>query len=830
MSPGVPCDCCESGAHAVAANPPGLPAIRYRAGEHGTFLQRMREAAARRGELRSLDVRAPGDWSAALLDAWATSLDVLTFYQERIANEGYLRTATEERSVLDLARTIGYEPRPGAAAATLVAFEMETTPGAPDRVTLEAGLKIQSTPGPGEKAQLFETVEEIEARPAWNAIPVRTSQAIVPSPDAETIYLAGLGVDVKAGDVLLIVGEPFEDSSSTAWNLHRVARVIPDQERAITKVELGASIVAGNSSVAPAAARVFALRVRAAPFGAAAPSYETILDSFKEAIANAGKAPAEILAFENKGASSGDKWPTFAVVAPGTTRSVDLNALYPSVGPGGWVVVAAGTAAVLSTAESVEEIARSDYGIAARVTRLALADGDLDPFDDLVRTTSVYAQSEELTIAATPVTDAVEGDTLTLAARVEGIEPGRTVVVTGTAPGDDSPLAEARAVKTVTPGASESVLVLTAALANTYDPATVRVRANVARATHGETKRELLGGGDASKTFQTFELRGSPLTYLASAESGGATSTLEVRVDDIAWEERPFLNEAGPDDRAYQVRIDAEGTVRIRFGDGEFGARLPTRRQNVAATYRTGLGTSGNLAAGSLDTPLTRPLGLKAATNPLPATGGADPEKRDETRRNAPLAVLALDRVVSLLDFEGYARAFTGITKAGAAWVWDGHAQTVVLTVSGTGGEPPAEVVRTNLASSIRDRSDLRLPFVVLGHEPRTFELRAAIVVEAGHRFEDVRARVEAALRSAYGFDARDPARPVTESGVVAVVQREPGVVGVRLERLAFTGQDAPPTGVLGASPARFDGGLRAAELLTIDPAATAIQVTEVTA
>ena len=48
--------------------------------------------------------------------ACACVADVLGFYQERIANEGYLRTATERRSVLELARTIGYELKPGVAA------------------------------------------------------------------------------------------------------------------------------------------------------------------------------------------------------------------------------------------------------------------------------------------------------------------------------------------------------------------------------------------------------------------------------------------------------------------------------------------------------------------------------------------------------------------------------------------------------------------------------------------------------------------------------------------------------------------------------------------
>ena len=48
--------------------------------------------------LRNLKTRDPNDFAIALLDAWATVADVLTFYHERIANEGYLRTATERRS------------------------------------------------------------------------------------------------------------------------------------------------------------------------------------------------------------------------------------------------------------------------------------------------------------------------------------------------------------------------------------------------------------------------------------------------------------------------------------------------------------------------------------------------------------------------------------------------------------------------------------------------------------------------------------------------------------------------------------------------------------
>ena len=92
------CGCCE-GVHpltpAGTENLPGLSALAYRVGTHARFKATMQAALARFGNLARLTTREDDDPSIALLDVWATVADVLTFYQERIANEGYLRTATE---------------------------------------------------------------------------------------------------------------------------------------------------------------------------------------------------------------------------------------------------------------------------------------------------------------------------------------------------------------------------------------------------------------------------------------------------------------------------------------------------------------------------------------------------------------------------------------------------------------------------------------------------------------------------------------------------------------------------------------------------------------
>src|SRR5262249_6336345 len=103
-------------------------------------------------------------------DGWATLADVLTFYQERIANELWLRTATERDSTLRLAQLIGYRLKPGVAAETPLSFLLDDTPGAPTEVALKIGTKVQSVPGADEKPQTFETSADIRAYAAWNAI------------------------------------------------------------------------------------------------------------------------------------------------------------------------------------------------------------------------------------------------------------------------------------------------------------------------------------------------------------------------------------------------------------------------------------------------------------------------------------------------------------------------------------------------------------------------------------------------------------------------------------------------------------------------------------
>ena len=109
--PGGDCGCCDGIAPVtplIPANRPGLAAIAYVPGRYADFLESELAAlsAHENPALSRLQSRETDDFSIALLDAWAVTLDVLSFYQERIANESYLPTATERRSLVEL----GYSP------------------------------------------------------------------------------------------------------------------------------------------------------------------------------------------------------------------------------------------------------------------------------------------------------------------------------------------------------------------------------------------------------------------------------------------------------------------------------------------------------------------------------------------------------------------------------------------------------------------------------------------------------------------------------------------------------------------------------------------------
>ncbi len=451
-------------------------------------------------------------------------------------------------------------------------------------------------------------------------------------------------------------------------------------------------------------------------------------------------------------------------------------------------------------------VARSDYGLTLKATKCVIdeankewrqntADGTIAP----LRTTLVQVPQKPLTLGERPITatigeEAEDTDPSFLAEKKEieldgiylGLRPGHLVIVEGER--DKLPGVIGREVRRIKlarhtlrelPGDRvHTRIVLDAPLQFTYVRETVIIHANVVPATHGESVREVLGSGDAAHPFQRFPLRRAPLTYLPAPTPSGVRSTLAVRANDLLWHEQVTLLDSGPAARDYSTATDDSGRTALMFGDGQTGGRLPTGRENVRAEYRVGLGKAGNVRGGAVTQLAHRPLGVKEVTNPLPATGGADPDTPEQIRANAPLGVMALDRLVSVDDYASFTRNYAGIDKAVARRVFVGTQPTVHVTYAGIDDIPlndTSELI-VNLHHALLDLGDPLVDVRLARRELLVLILSAGVGLEPDYEWKSVEPKVRAALYDGLGFARRHLAQPVYLSDVQRIIQRVPGV------------------------------------------------------
>src|SRR6478736_8267731 len=94
----------------------GRTVIDYMARDYGSFLQSMRALIPEKMP-QWTDYESEADFGNVLLQLFAHMGDILSYYQDRIANESFLSTARTRRSVIDHLRLIGYELATAVPAA-----------------------------------------------------------------------------------------------------------------------------------------------------------------------------------------------------------------------------------------------------------------------------------------------------------------------------------------------------------------------------------------------------------------------------------------------------------------------------------------------------------------------------------------------------------------------------------------------------------------------------------------------------------------------------------------------------------------------------------------
>lgn len=273
---------------------------------------------------------------------------------------------------------MGYELKPGVAASTYLCFATESASGAPASVRLDMGTRVQSIPAQDEKPQVFETVEELEARPAGTSASRFSIRGVPPPRETPAPGSAAPDSPLRAGDALLLVrGE--------RWDYRRVQRVEEDFDAQRTRVHWGVglgSAPGGKLNSAGPAFAAFVFRQRATIFGHNTSDWTALPLTTRTDYWGSTAPPGGL----------GSEWPFLSILAPSfppqkllapagsnlrtdwvrDSDTIDLDMVYANVTPQSWLVLATPGASAVFRVLSVVEASRAEYGLSGKTTRLKL--------------------------------------------------------------------------------------------------------------------------------------------------------------------------------------------------------------------------------------------------------------------------------------------------------------------------------------------------------------------------------------------------------------------------------------------------------------------------
>lgn len=733
MSSGA-CPCEQTQEPQVLENLPGLATVAYRVDDFAGFRRALLEP--REGETALLGWHpASEDLGLQLLEWWAYLADILTFYNERIANEDYLRTAELPTSVTGLVALLGYTPRPAiGAVGQLAAIRARAHPHEP--LAIPAGMQIANTATPGVPVQTFETNAHSSFEGHSDvAVELAPSQEVLSEAEGKlhSLLLRGNVTSLRAGEELWALPRSWSDTKpeNNHWAKLTVVKAYSEQEPSgakNTRVVFSMSEAEVLESLswlseahpdevrlvrATQTAPLWTQELPESTWALSRPEetvVEAILASVVSAIApgdlvllDGGELTAAALVTDVAQSFRGVKYPPSHAEPPVPPIAVAHTELkLSSSSLAGWVVL---EARVESAKAVVLRFGLRDVGtpIGAPTTKLEELHVSVTPATGLtLKTGTTEAFLEDATGAGIPVLATMSGAEVSLAPVPSG---------SGLAP-------------------TPAKFCLTAPLRLLVD------LVEVSRGT--SVTGEALGVGDASVGGQTFPLKQAPLTYFP--EGAEYTSTLAITVDGIAWSEVSTFYEQSPVANVFTVTQLPDATSVVRFGDGLNGARLPSGAR-VLADYRHGAGAASP-PFGRLTTILRPQPNLASLHNPLAVWGGADAEQAAEVRTNAPASVLTFGRAISTDDYETVARLAPGVTRASSCWTWDAASQRTLVKVYV--GDDPGAVTAAEQALS--GAGDPNRPVAVEAAVAIPLTVTGTLVVAANRVEGEVKAAAEAAL------------------------------------------------------------------------------------
>lgn len=245
------------------------------------------------------------------------------------------------------------------------------------------------------------------------------------------------------------------------------------------------------------------------------------------------------------------------------------------------------------------------------------------------------------------------------------------------------------------------------------------------------------------------------------------------------WTARRDLLAGNRFSRDFVVEIDNDGEAHLRFGDGLHG-RAPSPGRAFLATYRQGQGVAGNIGPATLAHIAAVDLPITSVRNPLPATGGQDPETIEQVRIAAPHAFREQRRCVLPSDYEDAARSFPGVAAVSADRVWVDNAAQVNLYVQRAAHLPVDEPFARALATYLEPLRLIGDTLHVRAASSLPVSVAADVFVATGWMESVVLDAIRLAM--ARFLEACSLGQPLYLSELVAVASAVPGVAGLRTQ------------------------------------------------
>ena len=814
-SPPRPCGEQASGLGLVPP-PPGLRHLRRRVGEWDGFRRDLVAGIERTvidGEPLGRRWDLEGDPLAALLTGlWAYVAEGVAAYSELTAAESYVGTASDWTDLRRLAALVGFRPQPRVAAQGWVRAEVD--PGADPVVP--AGTRVQAPGTPTRSAQVFEVIADTALHSEWDGLTATWVPEAAAPEGREVRFLGDPGF--RLGDRVLLVEEtPAAGSASpptwTTWGtgtwlewwswliylLDLAAAATPLAVACVVdrREELGTVVVTFDRDVGEVltdpAAPYAAYRITGT--GASARRLEKVVR-----IPASGDVAEDVsLDYEEDGPIGSD--------------SVILDAALDDLSQGQLVAVVDWSA----TRCDIVRVARHEIvewevapGTPARASKLTLA-------PEATKTSIPSLGADHVTVhvvdrrvvarhyvlpGAMPPGSVPQ---IRLHPRPAAVPSSVAVRLDGgwevlgcTESAEQEELAAAGAGP-VAPGGL--IVDLDRPPSGALGDATsAPASANLLRVRHGGTTQAVLGSGDASRAGQRLTTPDAPIAYDLD-EAGTPVPSMVLRVDGVQWPEVASLYGAGGQE-VHAVRLGPDGAVTAVFGDGAQGARLPTGRGNVGATYRVGGGAAGEVESEAIDALLGSVRGVKRVSGAGPTSGGADQDDEGRIRSLAPRRARAFGRAVSAQDLVDLSLGYPGVSHA-AAWHGTGppgHAcgaaglHLAFVRASAAGPRPPVGDEVTSLATFLDARRDATVPLCVCAGTVTALVVTAALAVDPRREAPAVSAAAALALLdplSPLAPEARALGQPLDRSDLLSALHATEGLVGVG-------SLDLPGAGALG--------------------------------